>query len=392
MPVQRQEYSLIARTFSGLEDVLADELRSAGAGNVVKGIRAVFFTGDKEVLYRANYRVRTAISILKKIGSFPALNENDLYKGISEIKWEELISPDETLAVDAVVKKSAITHSKYAALKTKDAVVDRLRNIHGRRPDVNVDYPDLNIFVHINANTCTVSINSSGELLHMRKYRRAVNEAPLNESLAAGLILLTGWDKKSPFYDPMCGSGTFLIEAMWMAKNIPPGDLREQFGFEKWRDFDAALWHRIKKEENSKITEIPGISVSGSDISPRAVSATERNLLTAGLSGAIPVKQMPFEKTVPDGDGGIVILNPPYGERLVPEDINALYKQIGDRLKSGYAGATAWILTHNKEAAKHIGLHPSRKITVYNGALECKFMKFEMYEGSRKAREVGNTK
>lgn len=382
------KFNLTAKTLFGLEEVLAEELRNLGAEEVETGNRAVYFKGDNKVMYEANLWCRTALKILKPIKTFVVNNEEELYKEIKKIKWDTYMSVEDTLAVDAVVGSSNLDHSLYAALKTKDAVVDQFRDKYGERPSVDTKHPTLRINVHIYKENCTVSLDSSGDSLHKRGYREMMGEASLSEVLAAGLILLSGWDKKSNFVDFMCGSATLLIEAALIAKNIAPGSFKKEFGFERWRDFDANLWKNICDEAEKKRSKEFNFSITGVDMSSRSIRLAKENIENAKLSKYIRVETIPFQEFTPPKGGGTVVINPPYGERITVEDINALYKKVGDELKHKYEGYSAWILTSNMEAAKFIGLKPSRKILIFNGQLECKFLKFEIYKGSKKAKKM----
>jgi putative N6-adenine-specific DNA methylase len=384
--IKKEEF--VATTLHGLEEVLAEELDNLGAGNISLGSRAVYFEGDRAVLYKANLYCRTAIKILKPIVEFECPDEEALYEEIGLTNWEKYMTVDDTFAIDGVTFSSTINHSKYVALKTKDAICDQFRSKYDKRPSVDTVNPDLRLHVRISKDVCTVSINSSGESLHKRGYRpKGELEAPINEVLAAGLILLSGWDKRSPFIDPMCGSGTFLVEAALMAKNVPPGIFRKQFAFERWRDFDEQLWKDIVDESYTKRHHRLNTEIIGSDINPEAVAMAKESLENAKLGHEVKVECIPFDQFIPPTGGGTVFFNPPYGERLQESDVNELYTSIGNRLKAKFPGYTAWMITSNPEAAKHIGLHPSKKITVFNGALECRFMKFDLYEGSRKMKK-----
>lgn len=367
-----------AKTVSGMEEVLKNELDQLGAENTQVLKRAVSFEGDKALLYRANYCCRTALRILKPILVFPVTRQEDLYDNINKIPWEDYMGNGNSLAVDAVNATSVFTNSQYVALKTKDAVVDRFREKTGSRPSVDLESPDLRINIHLYKETCTVSLDSSGSSLHKRGYRKVTGPAPLNEVLAAGLVLLSGWDKKKPLYDPMCGSGTILIEANMLARNIPSGYFRPGFGFEKWVDFEPELWHRIREVENEKILETAA-EILGSDISSRAIGIATENVNFTQFRNQIRLETAAFENTKPKGDAGMIICNPPYDERMQIDDIVAFYKSIGDVLKKRYTGFEAWIISSDLKALKFIGLHPSKKITVYNGPLECRFIRFSLY-------------
>lgn len=389
-PTPSPRFEMVAKTFFGLEEVLANELRQFGATKIEVGGRAVSFMGDKQVMYRANFCSRVALRILIPIKTFTVLDEEELYQEVRKIDWENYMSIEDTLSIDGVVNSSNLTHSKYVALKTKDAIIDQFRDKYNDRPSIDVKNPTLRINVRVSKNICTLSLDSSGDILYKRGYRSVVSIAPINEVLAAGMIMLSGWDKKSPFIDPMCGSGTFLIEAALLAKNIPAGYLRKEFGFEKWKKFlafEQRLWNAVKDDAFRKKTNRLNTTIVGSDISEEAIQMTRENLRNAKLSHEIEVEQIAFDQQIPPTGEGVMITNPPYGERLNEDDVTALYKQIGDRLKSKYAGYSAWLITSNADAAKHIGLHPTKKIIIFNGALECRFLKFEIYKGSRKVRK-----
>jgi len=379
------DFPMVAKTITGLEEVLAAELKALGANDVELLKRAVSFTGDKALMYKANQWVRTALRILKPLKSFTLVNEDDLYTELKQIPWEDYMDVHKTLAMDAVVNDSLFTHSHFVALRAKDAVVDYFRDKFGRRPSVNTENPDLRINIHLQNNICDISLDSSGTSLHKRGYRQIVGEAPMSEVLAAGLILLSGWDKQSNFLDPMCGSGTLLIEAALIANNIPPSTYREDFGFMKWKDFDAELWKDLKNEAFDLQTEFD-YKIIGSDISERNLSAAVRNVRSAHLHKDIELSVGSFENIVPPEGTGMLITNPPYGERIQVRDIIQLYRQIGDTLKQKFAGWQTWVISGDLLAIKHIGLKPTKRITVFNGQLECKFNKFEIYEGSKKAK------
>jgi len=371
-------YSYIAKTVSGLEEALLEELKNTGATNLAILKRAVGFDGSKEVMYRANYACRTALRILKPLKSFELKDQQALYDSVTDIAWEEFLQPSGSLAVDSIISDSVFTNSQYVSLKTKDAIVDRLRSKWGTRPSVNLDDPDLRINVHIFKQTCSVSLDSSGRSLHKRGYRVSAGLAPLNEVLASGLVILSGWDRQSVFIDPMCGSGTLLIEAAMIADKIPPAFFKPEFGFMKWKDYDPELWYKIKEEEDAKIINA-GCLIRGCDISQKAIDSVLQNIRFAKLVNRIKVENSAFEAYFPPEGKGFLISNPPYDERLHVEDMIAFYKKIGDVLKKKYKGYEAWIISSDLNALKFIGLHPSRKITVFNGPLECRFVRFSLY-------------
>ena len=378
---------MVAKTMAGLEGVLAEELTAMGAQNVEPLYRAVSFEGDKQLMYKANYCCRTALRILKPITSFVARNELALYNNIFKIQWHEIFNINETFAIDAVTSGNYFTHSQYAALKVKDAIADEFREHFGARPSVDVDNPDLRINVHIENEKVTVSFDSSGESLHKRGYRKNVDKAPMNEVLAAGLIKLTGWQCDSNFVDCMCGSGTLPIEAAMLAMGLPAGFFRKKWGFMTWHDFDKELWQNVMLDAGAEMEEF-NYEILASDRSAKAVEIARANIENAHMHYDIKLsKQDMFEMVPPEG-GGIMIINPPYGERLEEKDIVTLYKGIGDALKKNFKGFEAWIISSNKDALKLIGLKPSKKIDVYNGPLECKFERFEVFEGSYKDKKI----
>jgi putative N6-adenine-specific DNA methylase len=375
---------MIAQTMFGLEDILINELRELGAENIEKHNRAIGFSGNLSFMYKANLCLRTALRILVPIRTFEVKSEQDLYDNIKAMKWEDCMEVDDTLAINCSLNSTLFKHSQYLEQKTKDAIVDRFRELFGRRPSVDTLRPALRINLFINQENCIVSLDSSGESLHKRGYRDQTNLAPINEVLAAGLVLLTGWDKKSNFIDPMCGSGTILIEAALIAGNIPPGGYKEFFGFEKWKNFDKELWDVIF-DDAMELVHKDRPTILGGEISKNVVRKAIVNVNEANLKRNIRIETCAFEDLDAPEGGGILIINPPYGERMdKDEDINALYKSIGDTLKKKWAGYTAWIITSNMEAAKHIRLNPNPKIKLFNGSLECRFMRYELYSGTKR--------
>lgn len=380
---------MIAKTFEGFEEVLARELRDLGAEDIDLLKRGISFTGDKRLLYLANYNCRTALRILMPVSSFRASSETTLYDGVRAIPWEKWLDFRGKFAVDSVISFSQFKHSGFVSLKAKDAIVDRFRDKFGKRPDVSNNDPDLRVNVHLFKDECTVSIDSSGASLHLRGYRRVQTEAPMNEVLAAGLLLLSDWDRKTPLVDPMCGSGTILIEAALLAGNVPPGYYRPLFGFERWKDFDRKLWDIVKRECEEKITE-PEVPIRGYDRDEKAVDASLSNIEEAGVEEYVKVEQADFNVALPPWPKGFLLTNPPYGERIKVEDLKAFYKDLGDVLKKRYSGYTAWLLGSDEDSLKFVGLRPGRRIRVMNGPLECRLVKFELYEG-RKGREDDKT-
>ncbi|MCB0453547.1 MAG: class I SAM-dependent RNA methyltransferase [Aequorivita sp.] len=380
-----KNFKMVAKTLFGMEELLAQELRQLGASAVEIGTRNVSFEGDTGFMYKANLCCRTAIKILKPIHVFNIFTEDDLYKRIYEMPWENYMDVKGTLAVNATVFSEVFTHSQYIALKTKDAIVDRFRDREGVRPDVDLDHPSLRINIHIDRNICTVSLDSSGESLHKRGYKVESTLAPINEVLAAGMLMLSGWQGQCDFLDPMCGGGTILTEAAMIACNIPPNLNREEFGFETWPDFDVDLYEKIEEAALKKIRDFPH-KIYGFDTDPVAIKKAKENIKSANLNEFIEVKQQDFFQSEKEGDESLyIVFNPPYDERISVNNMEQFYGSIGNTLKRGYPGTQAWMITSNMEALKFVGLRPSRKIKLFNGKLEAKLVRYEMYEGSRKA-------
>lgn len=384
--MNKTSQKIIIKTLSGLEGVLVQELEELGIHDSEVMNRAVQVDADLRMIYKTNYHLRTAIRILVPIREFFVKNETDLYEQIKKIDWSEYLSPHGRFAIDSTIQTTLFSHSHFISLKCKDAIADQFREAKGIRPDVDLKNPDVRINIHIRGQKVTVSLDSSGSSLHLRGYRKNISEAPLSEVLAAGMILLSGWDKKSNFVDFMCGSGTLLIEAGLMALNIAPGAFRYQFGFEKWKNFDSELLDSIKEEALSNEKEDINFKISGCDHSPGAIRVALENIKSAGLKDTIQIKISDFLEFNPPEGGGTVVLNPPYGERIKPHNLNKLYKDIGDQLKSKYAGYSAWILSSSDEGMKHIGLKPSKKLKLINGALDCKYYRYDLYQGSKKMK------
>ena len=376
------EFEMIAKTFQGLEEVLAEELTNLGANNISIGRRMVSFTGDKELMYRANYSLRTAIRILKPIKHFQANNPDEMYEQVKAIEWDNYLNIKSTFAVDAVVYSEEFRHSMFASYRVKDAISDYFREKTGNRPSVSVSNPDILLNIHIAENNCTLSLDSSGESLHRRGYRVETGEAPLSEVLAAGMILMTGWRGECDLIDPMCGSGTILIEAALIARNIAPGLFRKGYAFEKWADFDSDLFEKICSDDSNE-REFTH-KIYGYDISPKVCAIARRNVTSASLGKDIILDIRPFEEFTQPKEKAIIITNPPYGERITTDDLLGLYESIGERLKKQFKGNTAWILSYRDECFAKIGLKPSKKIELNNGALECQFRQYEMFDGSYK--------
>lgn len=377
-----QEFELIAKTFMGLEPVLAKELTQLGANEVQIGRRMVSFMGDKEMMYRANFQLHTAIRILKPIKHFKALSADDVYREVQKIDWSEYIGLDKTFAVDSVVFSEEFRHSKFVAYKVKDAIVDQFREKTGKRPNISVANPDIRLNIHIAEDKCTLSLDSSGESLHRRGYRQESVEAPLNEVLAAGMILMTGWQGETDFIDPMCGSGTLLVEAALIAHNMAPGLFRKEYAFEKWPDFDSDLFDRIYNDDSSEREFTHHIY--GYDVDIKAVNTARLNVRAAGLLNDITVEEADFKNFTQPKEKSIIVTNPPYRERISTPDLLGTYKMIGERLKHQFLNNDAWILSYREECFDQIGLKPSIKIPVYNGSLECEFRKYQIFDGKMK--------
>ena len=384
----KQEFELVAKTFQGLEEVLAKELTELGASNIEIGNRMVAFTGDKEMLYKANFCLRTAIRILKPIKHFKAQTADEVYDNVKAIEWENYLDVNKSFAIDAVVFSNEFRHSKFVAYKVKDAIADYFRDKTGERPSVRINNPDVLLNIHVAEDKCTLSLDSSGESLHRRGYRQEAVEAPLNEVLAAGMILMTGWKGECDLIDPMCGSGTIPIEAALIARNIAPGVFRKEFAFEKWVDFDQELFDSIYNDDSNE-REFTH-KIYGYDNNPKANEIAVRNVKAAGLSKDIELKIQAFQQFEQPKEKSIIITNPPYGERISTDDLLGLYQMIGERLKHAFAGNDAWILSYRDECFDQIGLKPSIKVPLYNGALECQFRKYQLFDGKYKAFRSGD--
>ena len=377
-----KEFSMIAKTFKGLEEVLAGELVALGANNVQTERRAVSFTGDKQLLYRANFCLRTASRILVPILTFKAKDADEVYEHVKQLDWSQYMTLQTGFQIDSTVYSETFRHSRYVTYRVKDAIADWWIEREGKRPNVRLSDPDLMLNVHIANETVTLSLDSSGESLHKRGYRVANTEAPINEALAAGMLLIAGWKGETDFYDPMCGSGTLLIEAALIAQNIAPGIFRKGFAFEKWRDFDKELFEFIYNDDSQ---ERPFTHhIYGSDASFYAVQAALKNVKAAGLQRCIDVKQIRLQEINREATPALVMVNPPYGERLAQDkDVLRLYADIGTTFKHQFAGSTAWIISSNEAAMKCIGLKPSKKMRLLNGELDCQFNKYELFNGKR---------
>lgn len=374
-----QEFELIAKTFQGLEEVLAQELTELGANNVAIGRRMVSFTGDKAMMYRANFCLRTAVRILMPIKHFMAKDADQVYDAVRGIDWSKYLDTTTSFAVDSVVYSTEFRHSKFVAYKVKDAIVDYFRDTTGERPNIRITNPDIKLNIHISDEDCTLSLDSSGESLHLRGYRTGSVEAPINEVLAAGLIKLTGWNADCDFIDPFCGSGTFLIEAALMARNIYPGVFRKEFGFEKWKDFDSELLDEIYNDDSQE-REFSH-KIYGYDINMPAIEIAAQNVKSAGVADVVTLKQQDFRNFKKPAEKALMVTNPPYGQRLTPPDLLSLYQAIGKVLKNEFTDNEAWVISSKQELFENIGLRPSFKIQIFNGSLDCDFRKYQLFEG-----------
>jgi len=382
-----ENFEMVAKTFYGFEELLAKELSQLGAQKIKPGNRMVSFVGDLGFLYKANLCLRTALKILKPIHTARVQDEDALYKLFYEFPWEDYLDVDSKFVIDSVVHGTLFTHSQYASQKAKDGLVDQFRDKYKERPSVDLNRPDLRINLHIQQDLCTLSLDSSGASLHHRGYRTATNIAPLNEVLAAGLIQLSGWKGDSDFLDPMCGSGTLVIEAAMYAYNIPANINRKQFAFEKWTDWDADLFEKIQESQLKKIKN-PAIEIKGSDKALSAIEKARVNVENANLSAFITLEKKDFFQIEKETAGPLHLLtNPPYGERL-DGDINALYQGIGDAFKQSFPNTHAWLISSNSEALKCVGLRPSRKIKLFNGKLESRLMYYPIYEGTKRVHKL----
>lgn len=382
-----EEFQIIAKTFMGLEQVLAQELTELGANNIEIGRRMVSFTGNKEMMYRANFQLHTAIRILKPIARFKARSAEDMYNEVRKIDWSKYILPGKTFSVDSVVYSDDFRNSRFVTYKVKDAIVDQFRENTGKRPNISVSNPDIRLNIHIAEDDATLSLDSSGESLHRRGYRQESVEAPLNEVLAAGMILMTGWRGETDFIDPMCGSGTLPIEAALIAHNMAPGLFRKEYAFEKWADFDSEMFDEIYNDDSDECEFEHHIY--GYDIDMKAVSKALRNVKAAGLSKDITIEQADFKDFVQPKEKSIIITNPPYGERISTPNLLDTYQMIGERLKHQFVGNDAWVLSYREECFDQIGLKPSLKVPLFNGALECEFRRYQLFDG--KYREFRST-
>ncbi len=381
---------IIVKTLAGLEDILAEEIKEIGGKEIKKIRRAVSFKGDKELIYKSNIYLRTALKVLMSIKKFRVYNQDDLYEGVKKIKWTKIFSVDKKFAVNSVVNSPKFPHSGFVSLKTKDAIVDNFRENKGERPSVDIKKADVFINVHISNNDCHLLLDTSGEPLFKRGYRIDGHKAPMNEVLAAGLIKISKWDKQTTFIDPMCGSGTLLIEAAMAASKMPAGYLRDNFSFINTLDYEPELWKRIKAEAHNQFENNKNIKVKiqGADIDPFAIISTRKNIANTPFRKFIELKTQDFKESEPEKGKKIIICNPPYGERIETKNIENFYNEMASHFKHKYQNSEVWILSSNKKGLKSFGLKAEKKIDLFNGSLPCKFQKYSIYEGSKKSRNM----
>lgn len=376
------------KTFFGLEAVLAEEIKKLGGRNVELKNRAVNCEGDLGFLYKINYSARTALKILVPIEEFKAYNETKFYEKLFKFEWDDFMSVDQTFAIDSTVNSERFSHSQFMTFKMKDAIVDFFQNRYGRRPSIETRSPDIKFHLHIDRELVTISLDSSGDALFKRGYRREQGEAPINEVLASGMLQLAGWDGKGNFLDPMCGSGTLLIEAAMIAMDLPAQLFRKRFAFQNWKNYDEALFNKIKEFRVERIREFHG-KIVGYDIDGRMLDAARTNVESAEMEDVIEVRRENFFDTKKDMFPLLMVFNPPYDERISIND-DDFYKKIGDTFKTSYPNTLAWLISSDLDAPKKIGLRPSRKIKLFNGKLETRFLQYEMYEGTKKLHKIEN--
>lgn len=382
-----EEFKIVSKTTFGFEPGVAKEFEEIGLKEIEIHNRAVTGIGSLKDLYAINYRSRLSLRVLVPILNCEVNSQQQLYDAVMSIKWNKYITTKSKIAIDSSENQSEFNNTMFISMKAKDAIVDQLRTEAGERPSVDIDNPDLRINIHIFKNQCTISLDSSGYSLHKRGYRSATVKAPLNEVLAAGLIYLSGWDKTVPFIDPMCGSGTIAIEACMLAKNIPAGYFSNGYNFMKWNNYNKQLWQNVVDEANAQIKDLE-VPIIALDAAKQSIEAARENIDEAGLSDDIKLIHTNFMDYTNTLNEGILIMNPPYGERLSLEDVQDFYKQIGDTFKQKYKGMFAYIITSNPDGYKSIGLKTSRKMIVFNGGVECRFLKYEMYDGTKKIKKL----
>ena len=376
------------KTFFGLEEILAEEIRKLGGKNVEIKNRAVNCEGDLGFLYKVNYSARTALKIIIPLLTFKAWDENRFYDKLFDFPWDEYMDVDQTFAIDATVYSERFKHSQFMALKMKDAIADYFKFKYRKRPDVDAKNPQIKFHLHIDRELVTISLDSSGDALFKRGYRKEQGEAPLNEVLASGMLQLAGWDGKGNFLDSMCGSGTLLIEAAMIAMDLPAQIFRKNFAFQNWKNYDEELFQTIKEVRINRVKEFNG-KIVGYDLDARMLNASKINIEAAEMEEVIEVKKQDFFDSKKELFPLMMVFNPPYDERIEIND-EEFYKKIGDTFKQNYPNTLAWLISSDLESVKKIGLRPSRKIKLFNGKLECRFMQYEMYEGTKKIHKLNN--
>jgi len=376
-----ENFKLTAKTVYGLEPVLAKEIEAIGGKNIQEGIRAVFYEGDLELIYKSNYFLRTALRVLKEIAVFQFKDVDQFYLRCKEVNWLKHLAINQSFMVSSTVSYSKeFSNSMFASLKVKDAIADHFRAKTGKRPNVDTQSPEIFVNAYISRNTCILSLDSSGESLHKRGYRAQQGKAPLSEVLAAGMILLSGWKGETDFIDPMCGSGTIPIEAAMIAQNLPSGRFRKDYAFENWQGYKPQLFEKIKAGQQPKpFTK----KIYASDISRENILTAQTNARRARVFSGIEFQACDMKNLQVNTNNATIIINPPYGERLADGNINELYSMIGERLKHQFAGNTAWLLTSSKEYLKNVGLKPMKKMTLFNGPLDCTYTSYKLFTGKR---------
>ena len=382
--IKYNNVEFVAKTHYGLEELLANELNQLGAKEITIINRAVKFKGNKELLYKSNLWLRTAVNVLVPISSFKIRNQHDLYEKVKQLDWLSYFDNNQTFSIHSSVHSDLFQHTQFPALKAKDAIVDKFREATGTRPSIDTKFADIRINLHISNNLCNISLDSSGKTLNKRGYRVGEIKAPINEVLAAGIIKLTNWQPSSPLFDPMCGSATFSIEAALSANNIAPGLINPKYAFQNWKDYNPELFEKVIIDAKKEKIDAPS-KIMASDIDQRVLRNTTKNIFQANLNKKIQLTDYNFFNLKPE-KGSTIILNPPYDVRLRSENINQLYRKIGDALKQNCSGCTAWIISSNDEAIKNIGLRPSKKYNLFNGKLPSKLLRFDLYEGSKKSK------
>ncbi|MBM7421000.1 MULTISPECIES: class I SAM-dependent RNA methyltransferase [Chryseobacterium] len=378
------------KTFFGLEPILAEEVKKLGGRNVELKNRAVNCEGDLGFLYKINYAARTALKVLVPIEEFKAYNESKYYDKLFKFEWDEFMDVNQTFAIDSTVNSERFSHSQFMTFKMKDAIVDYFQNKYGKRPSIETKSPDIKFHLHIDRELVTISLDSSGDALFKRGYRKEQGEAPINEVLASGMLQLAGWDGKGNFLDPMCGSGTLLIEAAMIAWDLPAQTFRKRFGFQNWKNYDADLFSKIKEVRINRVKEFTG-KIVGYDIDGRMLDAADANIASAEMEDVIEVRRQDFFDSKKELFPLLMVFNPPYDERISIND-DDFYKKIGDTFKTHYPNTLAWLISSDLEAVKKIGLRPSRKIKLFNGKLETRFLQYEMYEGTKKVHKLEENK